>query len=399
MEKFEIIAKTLFGFEDILADELKELGATDIELLTRAVKYKGDKSLLYKSNLQLRTAIKVLKPIASFEVANEMQLYAKVKKIDWSAYLSPEKTFAIDGIVSSDVFTHSKFVALKSKDAIVDQFREKYGVRPSVDIEDPDLRINIHIADKTCSVSLDSSGQSLGKRGYKQSQTAAPLSEVLAAGIIILSGWDKEREFIDAMSGSGTFPIEAALMAANIPAGSFRNFTFEKWNDFDSELWRIIKQNADSRIKPLKNKIKGFDLDSNAVQIGRENARRAGVDKYISFEKKDFMISAPETDNAFVVMNPPYGERLEEKDQMVSFYKEIGDHLKQDYNGADAWIFSGNPEAMKFIGLRPSKKIKLYNGPIECRLNKYEMYRGSKKASKQDSGPEKIPAVKRFSRK
>jgi putative N6-adenine-specific DNA methylase len=399
LKNFEIIAKTIFGFEEILAQELKELGAIDIVQLTRAVKYKGDKSLLYKSNLQLRTAIKVLKPIASFEVVNEEQLYQKVKSINWDEYMSAEKTFAIDGIVSSDKFTHSKFVALKSKDAIADQFREKYGVRPSVDIEDPDLRINIHIADTTCSVSLDSSGKSLGKRGYKLSQTAAPLSEVLAAGIIILSGWDKEREFIDAMSGSGTFPIEAALMAGNIPPGSFRSFNFEKWNDFDAELWGAIKKDAENNIKPVHIKIKAFDIDIKAVQIGKENATRAGVEKFISFEKKDFLKSAPESDNAFVVMNPPYGERLEEKDQMIPFYKEIGDHLKQAYNGCDSWIFSGNPEAMKFIGLRPSKKIKLYNGPIECRLNKYELYRGSRKASKQETGSKSIPAVDRFSRR
>ena len=388
MKKFDIIAKTLFGFENILADELQALGASNIELLTRAVKYQGDMAMLYKSNLHLRTAIKILKPIATFEILNETELYESIKSIAWDQYMSADKTFAIDGIVSSEKFTHSQFVALKSKDAIVDQFREKTGARPSVEIEDPDVRINVHIADTTCTVSLDSSGKSLGKRGYKLEQTFAPLSEVLAAGMVILSGWDREREFIDPMCGSGTIPIEAALFAGNIAPGKFRSFTFEKWNDFDSALWKKIKAEAEQQEKPIKAIIKGFDIDRKAIRIELANAERAGVDKYITFDRIDFFKTKPETDNALVLMNPPYGERLEEREEMIPLYQEIGTHLKHSYDGADAWILSGNLEALKFIGLRPSKKIKLYNGPIECKFHKYELYRGSKKASKQENQQE-----------
>ncbi len=385
LEKFEIVVKTLFGFEEILAAELREIGASDIEILTRAVKFKGNNELLYKSNLLLRTAIKVLKPIASFNANNEEQLYQKVRGIDWSEYMTVDDTLAIDGITFSDVFTHSQYIALKTKDAIVDQFRDKFGVRPNVDIENPNLRINVHIADTTVSISLDSSGKSLGKRGYKTEQNAAPLSEVMAAGIIMLSGWDKSRPFIDPMCGSGTIPIEAALIARNIPAGNFRHFTFENWKDFDASLWEEIKREANAKIVPYNSKIMGFDIDSKTVRIARDNAKRAGVDDIVEVEHMDFFETSPGLDNAHLVMNPPYGERLEEKEDMIDLYKAIGDHFKQHYNGCDAWVLSGNLDAIKFIGLRPSRKIWLYNGPIECKLHKFEMYRGSKKASKQEN--------------
>ncbi len=385
MEKFEIIAKTLFGFEQLLADELREIGATDIEILTRAVKYRGDNAILYKSNLLLRTAIKILKPIASFNAKNEDEFYDKVKRIDWSEYMTTEDTLAIDGITFSDVFTHSQYIALLTKDAIVDQFRDKTGVRPNVELENPNLRVNVHIADTTVSISLDSSGKSLGKRGYKTEQNAAPLSEVMAAGIIKLSAWDTTRPFIDPMCGSGTIPIEAALIARNIPVGNFRHFTFENWKDFDLSLWEAIKREANAAIVPFDGKILGFDIDPKSVQISRDNAKRAGVDDIFTVEHMDFFETSPGFDNAHLVMNPPYGERLEEKEDMIDLYKAIGDHFKQHYNGCDAWVLSGNLEAIKFIGLRPSRKIWLYNGPIECKLHKFEMYRGSKKASKQES--------------
>jgi len=385
LEKFEIIAKTLYGFEQLLAEELREIGATDIEILTRAVKYRGDNAILYKSNLLLRTAIKILKPIASFDARNEDEFYEAVRKIDWSEYMTTEDTLAIDGITFSDIFTHSQYIALLTKDAIVDQFRDKTGVRPNVELENPNLRVNVHIADTTVSISLDSSGKSLGKRGYKTEQNAAPLSEVMAAGIIKLSGWDTTRPFIDPMCGSGTIPIEAALIARNIPVGNFRHFTFENWKDFDSALWEEIKREANSKIVPFEGKILGFDIDPKSVQISRDNAKRAGVDDIFTVEHMDFFETSPGFDNAHLVMNPPYGERLEEKEDMIDLYKAIGDHFKQHYNGCDAWVLSGNLEAIKFIGLRPSRKIWLYNGPIECKLHKFEMYRGSKKASKQET--------------
>ncbi len=384
MEKFEIIAKTLFGFEEILALELEMLGATDIELLTRAVRYKGDTALLYRSNLMLRTAIKVLKPIATFTVHNDKQLYEKVRTINWEDYLMPIDTLAVDGITHSNYFNHSKFVALKTKDAIVDQFRDKYGKRPSVNVEDPDVRISVHIADTTCTISLDSSGKSLGKRGYKTSQVYAPLSEVLAAGIIMLSGWDRDTDFIDPMCGSGTIPIEAALIARNIPPGCFREFTFENWNDFDENLWENILEEEKSKIVDFDGNIVGYDVDPRAIEISRANAERADLDDMLIFQKNNFMTGEPEIKQGHIVMNPPYGERLEEDNDMLEFYGEMGTKLKHYYEGSDAWILSANLRALKFVGLRPSRKIKLFNGPLECRLQKFELYRGSKKFKKME---------------
>jgi len=381
MKNFEIVVKTLFGFEEILATEIQNIGGTDIEILTRAVKFTGTQEHLYKANYLFRTAIKVLKPIARFSVENETDLYKKIREISWTDYMTVDQTFAIDGMTSGETFKHSKFVALKCKDAVVDQFRDKYGVRPSVNIDNPDLRINIHISEKMCTVSLDSSGSSLGKRGYKMQQTLAPLSEVLAAGILMLSGWDGKNCFVDAMCGSGTFAIEAAIIAANIPAGNWRNFTFEKWKDFDAVLWTKIKNEAQKSVVPVSAEIWGFDIDKRAIEISRSNTIRAGLDKYIRFKLVDFLKSEKPSEKGILFMNPPYGERLEEKERMLLFYKEIGTRLKHFYNGFDAWVLSGNYEALKHFGLHPSKKIKLYNGPIECRLHKYEIYSGSKKSN------------------
>jgi putative N6-adenine-specific DNA methylase len=377
LERFEIIATTIFGLEEILAAELREVGATDIEILSRAVRYKGDNATLYKSNLLLRTAVKVLKPISTFYAANEQQLYDKVKKINWDDYFSYNKTFAIDGSTHSDVFTHSKFIALKSKDAIADQFREKYSIRPSVDTENPDLRLNVHIADKTVVVSLDSSGSSLGKRNYRLEQTEAPISEVLAAGIILLAGWDRRSDFIDPMCGSGTFPIEAALLANNIPSGRNRSFGFEKWGDFDLNLWNEVKAEANSKIINSNVKILAQDIDSKALDIAFANAKRAGVSQLITFDNIDFFHTSHSAGHGLIVMNPPYGERLQ-MNEITNFYQDIGSRLKHFYQGCDAWIISANYGALKNFGLRTSKKIKLFNGPLECRLQKYELYMGSK---------------------
>ena len=381
MEKFEIIATTIFGLEEILAKELNDIGATDIEILNRAVRFKGDNGLMYKSNFLLRTAVKVLKPIATFFAANEHMLYEKVKKINWDDYMSYDKTFAIDGSTHSDVFTHSKYIALKTKDAIADQFRENYGIRPSVDTENPDLRLNIHIADKTVVISLDSSGNVLSKRNYRLSLTDAPINEVLAAGIILLTDWDRKCDFIDPMCGSGTFPIEAALIANNIPSGKNRNFGFEKWKDFDATLWDKIKLEADSKIIDSGVKIFAQDIDKKALEIAVSNAKRAGVNNLISFDSIDFFKSSHNDAKGIVVMNPPYGERLQ-INEITDFYREIGSRLKHYFQGCDAWVLSSNFEAFKSFGLRPSRKIKLFNRPLECKLQKYELYQGSKKASK-----------------
>jgi len=326
LEKFEIIATTIFGLEEVLASELREIGATDVELLNRAVRFKGDKAMLYKSNLLLRTAVKILKPIHSFFAANEQQLYDNIKKIDWSEYFTYNNTFAIDGATHSDIFNHSKYVALKSKDAIADQFREKFSIRPSVDPANPD------------------------------------------------------------MCGSGTFPIEAALLANNIPSGRNRNFGFEKWKDFDEEIWNNVKEEANSKIIHSDVKIFARDSDNYIVDIAIENAKRAGVQDLIEFESVDFFQTSHTAGKGIVVINPPYGERLQ-VDDIVNFYEDMGSRLKHFYQGCDAWIISANYEALKFFGLRTSRKIKLFNGPMECRLQKYELYQGSKKASKSGTQP------------
>jgi putative N6-adenine-specific DNA methylase len=382
-EKFEMVATTLLGLEEIVADELRSLGAEGIEILTRAVRFQGDKKLLYKSNLHLRTALKVLKPFTKFMLRDDIDLYKKVKRIEWDQYLSVDGTLAIEATVNGDHFTHSQFASLKAKDAIVDQFREKYDRRPSVDLKNPDLRVNLHINDRTCTVSLDSSNSPLGKRGYRTAQSLAPMSEVLAAGIIALSGWDKKRNFIDPMCGSGTFSTEAALIACNMAPGRLRHFGFEKWNDFDAALWEMLKKEAESQIIKPQCEIVGSDIDARSVEIAKRNAANAGVDQYVRYEQRDFLKSVKQFSNSIIMINPPYGERLKEKEEIVPFYQEIGTQLKHYYENCDAWIISGNIEALKFIGLRPSRKIRLFNGPIECKLQKYDLFKGKKGEHKQ----------------
>jgi 23S rRNA (guanine2445-N2)-methyltransferase len=378
MKNSDIIVKTLFGFEELLATELRALEATDIEVLNRAVKCTGSRALLYKINLLSRTALRVLVPIASFTAYNEDKLYKKVRGIEWSAYLGVDQTFAIDATTHSEIFNHSKYVALKCKDAIADQFRDKFGRRPSVDTEDPDLRINIHISDKLVNIALDSSGDHLDRRGYRLSRTEAPINEVLAAGIILMTGWDGQSHFIDPMCGSGTFAIEAAMMASHTPPGMLRHFAFEKWSDFDARLWREIRAEAEAKISPSTGKIVANDIDGHAVSMARQNAARAGVGELVTFANQDFLATHSEAGSGVVVMNPPYGERMQH-DDLTAFYNETGTRLKHFYEGFDAWIISSDLRALKFIGLRPSRKIALFNGSLECRLHKFELYRGSKK--------------------
>ncbi len=371
-------AKTLFGLEPILAAELHAIGAVNIEILNRAVQFRGDKSMLYKSNLLLRTALRILRPIAAFEVHDEDDLYETVREIDWTKFLSTSQTFAINGTAKSDRFTHSKYVALKTKDAIVDQFRDRFGTRPSIDTKDPDIWIDVHISDRTCTISLNSSGDTLAKRGYGVSRTVAPINEALAAGIILMAGWDGKTDFTDPMCGSGTFAIEAAMIAGNIPPGRFRHYNFEKWNDFDRQLWKDVRLEAKAAIKDVEAKIVARDIDGSNLGIAKANAERGRVESFISFEQKDFLLSEAENESGVLIMNPPYGERLEQEG-INSFYAEIGSRLKHFYEGYEAWIISSNMQALKHIGLRTSKKVPLFNGALECKLHKYEMYKGSKK--------------------
>ncbi len=380
----ELVAKTINGLEWTLSKELKALGATDVKILKRAVSFNGDKKLMYQANYLLRTAMRILMPIKTVEVNNEEELYNEIYKIDWSQYFTVKETFAIDGVTASKVFTHSKYVALKSKDAIADQFRDKLGIRPNVNTFDPTLRINVRIFNTTCTISLDTSGDSLHKRGYRVQAVEAPLTEVLAAGMILLTDYNGDSIFVDPMCGSGTLLIEAGMIAKHIPPQKFRQgFGFQKWKDYDRRLFNEVKNEAEEKIvDKLKYPILGFDKDLRAVKYSLINLAEASLADEIEVKRKPFQrLEAPEPaeGKGIIVMNPPYDQRLKEFD-IEAFYSEIGDQLKQQFSGYDAYIISSNIEALKKVGLRPSDKFVLNNGPLECKYHKYEMYQGSQKA-------------------
>ena len=322
-QKFEIIAKTFMGLEPVLAKELTQLGASDVQIGRRMVSFKGDKELLYRANFQLHTAIRILKPIKHFKALSADDVYEGVKDIDWSEYIGIDKTFAVDSVVFSEEFRHSKFVAYKVKDAIVDQFREKTGQRPNISISNPDIRLHIHIAEDHCTLCLDSSGDSLHRRGYRQESVEAPLNEVLAAGMILMTGWHGETDFIDPMCGSGTLLIEAALIARNMAPGLFRKeYAFEKWPDFDAELFDKI-YNDDSQEREFNHHIYGYDVDIKAVNTARLNVKAAGLSSDITVEEQDFKNFTQPKNKSIIVTNPPYGERISTND-LLGTYKMIG---------------------------------------------------------------------------
>ncbi len=377
------MAKTLFGFEPLLAKELRDLGAGHVQEGVRNVTFEGDLGFMYKANICLRTALKVLKPIKTFRVTNEKDLYRNVYELDWPEIFDQDKTFAIDTTMSSDVFSNSMFVSLKAKDAIVDKFRAVVRQRPDVRTQDPDVRINIHIFKNTCTVSLDSSGSSLHQRGYRILTNIAPINEVLAAGLLLHGGWDGNTDFLDPMCGSGTFLVEAAMIACNIPPNINReSYAFMHWKDYDAELHQKIVDASLKKTREFHHKIIGYDKAPSAVRKSQENVENANLSAYISIERKDFFYTEKPVDGKlFMMFNPPYGERL--PIEVDEFYAKIGDTLKQAYPGTNAWMITSNLEALKHVGLRPSKKIKAFNGKLEARLVEYEMYEGSKKQKHQ----------------
>ncbi|RED45960.1 THUMP domain-containing class I SAM-dependent RNA methyltransferase [Seonamhaeicola aphaedonensis] len=378
-DNFKMVAKTLFGFEDLLANELTQLGAQDVKKGVRNVSFVGDKGFMYKANLGLRTAIKILKPIHTFKVHNEQDLYDNIYKMPWENYLKSNGSLAVDATIYSHLFKHSLFIALKTKDAIVDRFRDNTGQRPNVDLKFPDLKINIHIDRNQCTVSLDASGDSLHKRGYKTATNIAPINEVLAAGMIMLSGWDGQCDFMDPMCGSGTMLIEAAMIACNIPPNLMRKeFAFERWQDWDVELFEKIEESLLKKTRDFHYKIIGYDKAPSAVYKAKDNIKNAQLDDFITVKHEDFFKTQKGgSGKLHMVFNPPYGERLNV--DMEMFYKNIGDTLKQNYPGTEAWFITSNLDALKHVGLRPSRKIQLYNAKLESRLVKYVMYEGSKK--------------------
>lgn len=392
---FLMLAKTFKGLEEVLAQELIELGANDVQLERRAVSFRGDKELLYRANLCLRTAIRILVPVKKDRLKAkgerlkpEDQVYAIAKSVDWSRYMSVDNTFVIDTTVYSEFFHNSLFVTYRVKDAIADYWNEKTGKRPNVNAENPDIRINLHIGNDQVTLSLDSSGESLHKRGYRVATTEAPISEVLAAGMLLMAGWKGQSDFYDPMCGSGTLLIEAALIARNIAPGVFRqSYAFEKWPDFDADLWSDI-YNDDSNEREFEHKIYGSDASFYAIQQASKNVKSAGVQKdielkQIRMEEISNIKSQISNPSPLVMLNPPYGERLKSNKEMEDLYGAIGSTLKHQFAGATAWIISSNAEAMKRIGLKPSKKYRLLNGELDCQFNRYDLFQGKRKDNNQ----------------
>jgi len=354
---FEMIAKTYHGLEDVLAKELLQLGAQEIKTLRRAVKFKGDLGFMYKANFSLRTAVRIIKPIKNFKVRNEDELYRELRNIDWEQYMTIDDKFAVDSFVNSPHFNHSLYVALKTKDAIVDQFRDKCGMRPDVDLDHPNLRINIHITDDTCTLSLDSSGKSLHKRGYRLETNEAPISEALAAGLILLSGWDKKSHFVDGMCGSGTFLVEAAMIGANIPANINRkHFAFQDWPDYDEELWDLIRESQLKRAQDCYGKIIGYDLDPEIVASAKLNIANSGLEDYIEVHCENFFETEKPEGPTHLVFNPPYGVRIQ--GDIPTMYKSIGDTLKKSYSGAEAWFLTSHMEGLNMWDFEHRERLR-----------------------------------------
>lgn len=377
MSKFKIVAKTFAGLENVLADEIRALGGESVSVERRAVSFVGDQEMMYKANFHLRTALKILKPIAEFEVTKRDELYDHAKNIPWTKYLALGKSFAIDSTVQSEMFVNSMYASLKVKDAIADHFREATGKRPSVNAEDPDIRINVYLMGNHCILSLDSSGESLHKRGYRIGQGEAPINEVLAAGMILLTGWHGEKDFLDPMCGSGTLVIEAAMIAKGLPPGMYRkSFGFEQWPDFNEELFDEI-YNGDYE-KEFNGKIIGSDISAMDIAIARANVKNASLTKVIELQVQDFIKMEPPFENGIIITNPPYGERM--KPQSISeLYSSVGNTLKNRFVGFEAWMISSSEDGLKSVGLKPAKKIDLFNGALACSYRCFELFKGTHK--------------------
>lgn len=371
-------AKTFYGLEDVLVQELKQLGASQIVKKNRAVEFLGDLGFLYKANYSLRTALKILVPIHHFKAKNETIFEKEINKIPWENYFFNSQSFAIDATVYSDYFKHSQYIMLKMKDGIVDRFRKKFGKRPDIERYNPDIKFHLHISNHEVTISLDSSGDPLFKRGYRKSHFEAPINEVLAAGLLNLAGWDGKGNFLDPMCGSGTLLVEASMIALNMPPQLHRKqFGFMNWKNFDLELFNKIKDTRINRIKDFSGKIVGYDISDKALVSAKNNIEAADLSEFIELKNQDFFTSQKELFPLLVVFNPPYDERLSITTD--HFYKNIGDTLKNNYKNTLAWFITSDLEAYKKIGLRPSRKIKIYNGKLECRFFQYDIYEGSKK--------------------
>ena len=377
-ETFEMIVKTMDGLEPVLVEELEALGATGIEKVNRGVRLQGNRHLLYAINYNCRTALRVLLPLKTYRASTDRELYEQAFDVPWEDHMMRGQTFAIDSVISYSSFQHSGYVSLKVKDAITDRFRDKLGHRPSVDKRQPDIRINVRVFRDEVTLSLDSSGDSLHIRRYRQATVDAPLNEVLASGLIMLSGWDRQTPLVDPMCGSGTLLTEAALMASNIPSGYFRkHYSMMRWPDFSPRIWKQMKEEQDAKIIKPDVKLYGSDRDRRAFEATRANLESAGVSRMVRVRLSAFEGLEPPVENGFIITNPPYGERLK-IDDLMAFYKKLSDILKQKFTGYTAWVLGSDLEAIKFIGLKPSRKIKVMNGPLECLFLRFDLYAGSK---------------------
>ncbi|UOE37257.1 THUMP domain-containing class I SAM-dependent RNA methyltransferase [Chryseobacterium oryzae] len=380
-ENLKIQIKTFFGLEVILAEEIKKLGGRNVEIKNRAVNCEGDLGFLYKINYSARTALKIIIPILEFKAFNESKFYDKLFKFEWDEFMDVDQTFAIDSTVNSERFKHSQFMTFKMKDAIVDYFQNKYHKRPSIETKSPDIKFHLHIDRELVTISLDSSGDPLFKRGYRKEQGEAPINEVLASGMLQLAGWDGKGNFLDPMCGSGTLLIEAAMIALDLPAQIFRRrFSFQNWKNYDADLFSKIKEVRVNRVKEFTGKIVGYDIDARMLNAARTNVESAEMEDIIEVKKQNFFDSKKDLFPLLMVFNPPYDERISINDD--DFYKKIGDTFKTNYPNTLAWLISSDLEAVKKIGLRPSRKIKLFNGKLETRFLQYEMYEGTKKVHK-----------------
>ena len=385
-QEFSMLTKTFKGLEQVLAKELIELGANNVQIERRAVSFTGDLRMLYTANFCLRTASRVLVPIATFKAKTTDDIYTQVKQLDWAQYMTAKTSFLIDATVYSDLFRHSQFITYRVKDAIVDYWMEHDGVRPNVQLTNPDIYLNIHIAGDIVTLSLDSSGESLHKRGYRVANTQAPINEALAAGMLLLAGWNGQGDFYDPMCGSGTLLIEAALIARNIAPGIYRKgFAFEKWANFDADLFEDIYSD-DSRERDFHHKIYGSDAGFYAVQAATKNIQSANLQRDIEVKQirvQELRLADRDTNGALVMINPPYGERLAQDKDVMRLYQDMGTTLKHQFSGANAWIISSNEDALKCVGLRPAKRIHLMNGDLECLFNQYELFKGDRKTWKK----------------
>lgn len=377
--KLTLVATTISGLEEVLAEELRRLGACDVQILRRAVSFQGTMELVYRANLWCRTAFHILRLITAFPVTKQQDLYDRLREVPWEDWMGADQTLAVHAVANNNVFTHTRFAEQLSKDAIVDRFRAKTGRRPSVDLDSPFLQVHLHLAGDSGEVLIDSSGDSLHKRGYRTAAGLAPLNEVLAAGLICLSGWDGRTPFYDPMCGSGTLLIEAALIALNIPPGHFRKeFTFRNWPDYQEKVWREIVASVQPNTALPPPPVHGADLSERMVRIAKENITHAGLEKVLTVSRRDFTKSDPPFHSGIMITNPPFGQRLPVSD-LQHQYKQIGDILKNRYTGWSTWLLASDKQALKFLGLRPSRKITVFNGPLECKFVNFEVFEGSRK--------------------